>query len=373
MLEQVNPWIDDEEINAVTACLRTGWISEGAYTNKAIGEIKAITNAKYVTLAPNGTLGLFVALLTLDLPRGSEVLVPDFTFFGSCSSIVQAGLVPVPVDVDIETFQICIDDLKRKITSKTSAIMPVHIYGQGADICEIVSLARENSLKVVEDAAQVFGVHYKEQRFKTCDQADSCCKEQRRHLGTFGDIGVFSLFADKTITSGEGGIIVTNSDNIYQKLKLLRNQGRPNSGTFIHPEIGMNFRMTDMQAAILYCQLKKLPAIKAQRLNTYEAYKGAFRKRNIKTMNLAAGSDFIPFRMTALVDDVEAAIGRLEKIDVRARRFFFPMSLQPALKSFSPEKCNGAKYLYDHGICLPIHRDVTLTDIENIAEALASA
>ena len=195
MLEQVNPWIDDEEIAAVTECLKSGWISEGVYTSKVIDEVRSISDAKYVTLAPNGTLGLFVALLTLELPRGSEVLVPDFTFFGSCSSIVQAGLVPVPVDVDTETFQICMDDLKSKITPNTSAVMPVHIYGQGANICEIIALARDNGLKVVEDAAQVFGVYYQDTGTKNCGLSDEkCCKQKSRHFGTFGDIGVFSLF-----------------------------------------------------------------------------------------------------------------------------------------------------------------------------------
>ena len=279
--------------------------------------------------------------------------------------------MPVPVDVDVETFQICMEDLRNKITSNTSAIMPVHIYGQGANICELVSFARENGLKVVEDAAQVFGVCYSESGPHSCNLPKSdCCKSHPRHLGTFGDIGVFSLFADKTITSGEGAIILTNSDTIYEKLKLLRNQGRPNSGTFIHPEIGMNFRTADMQAAILYCQLKKLPLIAHQRRDTHKLYITAFEKLGIRSMKLVPDSDIIPFRMTALVNDVELALDKLQRISVRGRRFFYPMSLQPALASFGLVPCVNSKWLYDHGICLPIHRDVTSGDVQRIAEAL---
>ena len=126
-----------------------------------------------------------------------------------------------------------------------------------------------------------------------------------------------------------------------------------------------------MQAAMLYCQLKKLPRIREQRRNTYELYCSAFEKNGIRTMKRVVGSDFIPFRMTAIVENVDLALENLEKIAVRGRRFFYPMSLQPSLEGLVSGKCENAKWLYDHGVCLPIHRGVDSSDIERISEALA--
>ena len=154
------PWLGDEEIKNLKATIDRSWLTEGPECTKALDTLKNFLGCKYVTFAPNGTLGLFLSLLALDLPSDSEVLVPDFTFFASCSSIAMAGLKPVVVDVDKNTFQIDINDLRRKITSKTRLIMPVHIYGQGCQIIEIMNIAKEFDLKVIEDACQALGVKY---------------------------------------------------------------------------------------------------------------------------------------------------------------------------------------------------------------------
>ena len=215
-------------------------VYRGKNTKKFIEKIKDITGSPYVLPVSNGTLGLYVALLSMNLPRGSEVLIPSFTFFGSASSVYFAGLKPVFVDVDPKTMA-TYENYLQKVTKKTSAIMPVHIYGLSCDMDPIITFAKKK-LKIIEDAAQAIGVKYR-----------------GKHCGTFGDTEVISFFADKTIAMGEGGnAILTNNKGIYKKLKLIRNQGRPNSGTFIHPEFGMNFRITDMQSAIGYAQLKRL-------------------------------------------------------------------------------------------------------------------
>ena len=209
--------------------------------------------------APNGTLGLYLAILSLDLPPNSEVLVPSFTFFGSASSIVFAGHKPVFVDVSTSDYTMDLDDLQSKITKNTAAIMAVHIYGQAARLSAICSIARQHNLYLIEDAAQAIGVEY-----------------EGKHAGTIGDVGVVSFFADKTITTGEGAVLFCKDEQLWKRLRLLRNQGRQNSGTFIHDSLGMNFRITDMQAAVGCAQLEKLDSIKKQRLEAYADYTESF-------------------------------------------------------------------------------------------------
>ena len=369
MIQQVNPWLDDNELQKIKSCLDRNWITEGPYCEEAREKLIDLLGTKYVTFAPNGTLGLFLALVALDLPTNSEVLVPDFTFFGSCSAIVMAGLRPVTVDVDLETYQMDVEDMKSKLSDNTSAIMPVHVYGQGSNICEIIDFAYDNNLRVIEDAAQVLGVKYSSNIAQSCGLID-CCSNKKKHLGTFGDIGVFSLYADKTITAGEGGIICCKDEATFEKIKLLRNQGRPNSGTFIHPAIGMNFRITDLQGAILSSQLDKLPKIIDQRLQIYAQYLDSFKDLNLKFMRLDERSDYIPFRIAATVNQPMELIKKLEDSMVQGRNFFYPMHRQPALEHYNLANCVNSQALYNTGICLPVHREVTKNDIDTISKVL---
>lgn len=371
MISQVSPWLDENEIKNVLESLKNNWITEGPKCSEALEVLSELLNTNYVTFAPNGTLGLFLGLLALDLPTGSEVLVPDFTFFGSCSSIVMAGLKPVTVDVDLHTFQIDLDDLKSKISVNTSAIMPVHIYGQGSNICEIIDLAKKNNLKVIEDAAQVLGVKYSDKESSSCS-VDDCCSINSRSLGTFGDVGVFSLYADKTLTAGEGGVICCKNEETFERIKLLRNQGRPNSGTFIHPAVGMNFRITDLQGGIFLAQLGKLNQIKEQRQRIYDLYKNALKGSNVEFMKLDQRSEYIPFRFVLRTKMLDNSILKLKNNGVEARRFFYPMHKQPALESYNLAPCPIAEELYNTGICLPIHRNITTDEVELISELLLS-
>jgi perosamine synthetase len=369
MISQVSPWLDEAEIANVADTLRNNWITEGPKCAEAIEVLNQLLDCRYVTFAPNGTLGLFLGLLALDLPVGSEVLVPDFTFFGSCSAIVMAGLTPVTVDIDISTFQMDLDDLRLKIGPNASAIMPVHIYGQGSNICEIIEIAKSKNLKVIEDAAQVLGVNYSDSGKLGCQLTD-CCSIESRSLGTFGDVGVFSLYADKTLTSGEGGIICCKNEETYEKLKLLRNQGRPNSGTFIHPAVGMNFRITDLQGAILLAQLDKLSRIKEQRTYTYELYQNLLEGSDITFMELDHRSDFIPFRVALRTKRLDETMAALNNNNIQVRRFFHPMHKQPALEKFNLKPCFGSSKLYETGLCLPIHRGIKYPEVKKITDTI---
>ena len=279
-IKQVMPNIDQTEIEYLSQSVYDKWLTEGPKSKKFLKHIKEFTGSKYAVLAPNGTLGLFLGLLALDLPRGSEVIMPSFTFFASASSIVFAGLKPIFVDVDKDTFNMDVNKIETLITSNTSAIMPVHVYGHSANMSDIMSIAKKNNLKIIEDAAQAYGVSYK-----------------GRHCGVFGDVSMISFFADKTITMGEGAVVLTQNKSLYEKLLLLRNQGRPDSGTFIHQALGMNFRVTDMQCGVGLAQVEKYPATLKKKIEDYDLYFNLLKGvGDLKFLKVEKGSTFVPFR-----------------------------------------------------------------------------
>ena len=300
-------------------------------------------------LAPNGTLGLYLALRGIGIKKGDEVIVPDFTFIGTANSVEMTGATPVFVDVNRNNFQIDLSDADRIVTSKTKAILPVHIYGTVANMDEVIRFATKHGLVVVEDAAQAIGVHYK-----------------NKHAGTFGKAGVFSFFADKTITTGEGGFVVTDDENVYEKLLYLRNQGRKNRGTFIHPELGYNFRMTDIQCAIGLTQLKKLDEIKKRKIKIKEIYIEQLKCiQQITMFKPEKEAEWIPFRIGILCENAHALMEFLRSREIEPRTFFYPLHLQPCylktnkrnlMDDYFPNSIHG----YKHGVCLPAY----LSDIK---------
>jgi perosamine synthetase len=252
------PWVGHEEYAALASCFENNWITEGPKSEAFRRAILEMIGARYGVLAPNGTLALYLALRAAGVGPGDEVLVPDFTFFASASSVEMVGARPVFVDVNRRNFQIDLDggDADRLVGPKTKAIMPVHIYGTVADMDQVAAFARRHGLTIVEDAAQALGARWK----------GKCA-------GTFGTTAAFSFFADKTITTAEGGMVVTDDADIYDRLLYLRNQGRKDRGSFIHPEVGYNFRMTDLQAAVGLVQLSKFARIVARKAELLQLYR----------------------------------------------------------------------------------------------------
>lgn len=353
-ITQVDLFLDAQELEKIERSVMDRWLTEGPNAAKLAEQIRDYAKTKHVVFAPNGTLGLFLGLLGLDLPRGSEILIPAFTFYGSASSAVFAGLSPVFVDCYPDTFNIDIEDLERKITPRTRAIMPVHIYGQMCDIERVMDVANRHGLKVIEDAAQAFGVRF-----------------NGKHAGTFGDVAVFSFFSDKSITMGEGSALFTQDDALFERLKLLRNQGRPNSGTFVHPELGMNFRITDLQAGMGLVQFGKLDHIRRRRNELWRIYASELDGvGDIKLMQIHPSSELIPFRVpftTAHKAELEAFM-RAENIETRG--FFYPMHLQPKLRSDPPQSLPVSEKLAETGLCLPVHHHISDDDARRVADVI---
>ncbi|MBZ0128014.1 MAG: DegT/DnrJ/EryC1/StrS family aminotransferase [Rhodobacteraceae bacterium] len=355
-ITQVMPFIGNEELALITESIEARWLTEGPNAAAFLEHIRDYTGCKYVVLAPNGTLGLHLALLALDLPAGSEIIIPSFTFFGSASSAVFANLVPVFVDVDPETFNIDPARLEQAITPNTRAIMPVHVYGHSANMDAVMDVAARHGLKVIEDAAQAYGVIYK-----------------GRHCGTIGDIGVISFFADKTITMGEGAVVMTNDEATYTRLRYLRNQGRENSGTFIHDALGMNYRITDIQAATGLAQARKFPAVEKHKQTIHALYRELLEGvGDLSFLRVEDGSNLIPFRFCLRTAHREGLAAALDAAGVQTRSFFYPMHRQPPLEKYHRATNDMAvsERLYEEGLLLPVHIEVSEEDVHYMCDVV---
>jgi perosamine synthetase len=236
------PWLGGNEKKYVDDCLDTNWISsKGKYIHQFEEKFAEYLGVKYATGISNGTTALHLALETLGIGKGDEVIVPTFTYIASVSSILYTWATPVFVDSLASTWQLDPEDIKRKITSKTKAIMPVHLYGHPCEMDEICKIAKEYNLFIVEDCAEAFGSKYKD-----------------KYAGTFGDISTFSFYGNKTITTGEGGMLITNDFNLYDKAYHLKMHGVSKEIEYWHDVIGYNYRMTNICAAIGLAQLENV-------------------------------------------------------------------------------------------------------------------
>jgi perosamine synthetase len=353
-VKEVDLYLDDNELQAIAGCIQKRWLTEGPNTQSLREAIMAETKSPFVTFAPNGTLGLFLALLALDLPKDSEIIIPSFTFYASATAAIFAGLKPVFADVKIDTYNLDPEEFRKKITNKTRAVMVVHCYGQSSELDAILQIAKEYDLRVIEDAAQGFGVRYKNQ-----------------HVGTFGEVGMISFFSDKVVTMGEGAALLIRDEQLFERIKLMRNQGRPSAGTFIHPELGMNFRITDLHAAIGLSQIKKFPEIRARRLALWNHYREALQDvGDIQFMTVIQESNLTPFRFPLTTKYNVDLQQYLQKNGIGTRGFFYPMHLQPKLRTDPVAELPNSETLFNTGLCLPVHKHIRDQDVQYIVETI---
>lgn len=256
------PQIGNLEITNVLKALKSGWISSrGFFISEFEKTFSEYLGGGYAVAVSNGTNALQAGITALGLGKGDEILVPNFTFAASINSIINAGCTPSLVDIDRETWTIDIGQIRKKITKKTKAIMPVHIYGQPCRIDEIKKIAKKNNLLVIEDCAEAIGATYK-----------------GRMVGLDFDCSCFSFFANKTITTGEGGMIIFKKKNYEEQARLIVNHGMSLKIKYHHEIIGNNFRMTNIQAAIGVAQIKKIKKLLVERKKIFYLYNNYFKK-----------------------------------------------------------------------------------------------
>lgn len=360
-IPQFQTWIGTEEYEALAPCFEEGWITEGPRAKAFSEQLLALMDVPYGVFAPNGTLAIYLALRAIEIGPGDEVIVPDFTFLGSASAVQMTGARPVFVDVNRDNFQIDLTDAARLVTPRTKAIMPVHIYGTMADMGAVLAFAARHNLLVIEDAAQAVGLY-----------------SEGTHAGTFGAVGTFSFFADKTITTGEGGFIVTRDKNVYENLLYLRNQGRIERGSFIHPRMGYNFRMTDLQCAMGIVQLAKFPEIVRRKEHIRALYEQELQGvPQIQFFKPSPDANFIPFRIGVLCDDGAKVMAFMKDRGIEGRSFFYPLHRQPCFEylkdgQFGMDDADfpNAVYGYEHGICLPTYPTLKDEEVRYVCAAL---
>ena len=342
---QIEPWIDHAELEQLKRVIDSTFLTESALTKEFEGLVTEYTGSKYVVAVANGSMALVSGLLALGIGAGDEVIVPNFTFVASCNSVILAGAQPVFCEVDPKTF--CIDPAKIEalITPRTKAIMPVHLYGQSADMPEILRIARKHHLKVIEDAAQSIGVVF-----------------EGEHVGQKSDLSIISFYGNKTITCGEGGVVMTQSKEIADKVYRLKNHGRSKRGTFVHEEVGYNFSMTEMQAAIGIAQMKKLPKIIQKKKEIAERYYSELK--GIEGLEMAEIDPRCTpvFWFTSLLTPYRESLENyMKSFQIQTRRFFCPLHLQPCYqnRATASSAFPVSETIYEQGLSLPSSYSLT--------------
>ncbi|MBD3406833.1 MAG: aminotransferase class V-fold PLP-dependent enzyme [Candidatus Lokiarchaeota archaeon] len=254
MIYVAKPIVESEEIQAVKEVLKSGMLAEGKVSREFEKKYSEYIGVKYSTVTSNGTTALHTALEAMNIQPGDEVITSPFTFIASANTIAMIGAIPIFVDIDPFTYNIDPELIEAAITPKTKAIMPVHIFGMPADMKQIMEIAEKHDLLVLEDACQAHGAEI-----------------GGRKVGSFGDAAAFSFYATKNMMTGEGGMITTNNEELYDNATMVKNHGRGKKGGYSHFQIGYNFRMLDIVSALGIVQLERLPdVIRAQRKNAEE-------------------------------------------------------------------------------------------------------
>lgn len=340
----------------VNDCLDSTWIScKGKYVSLFEEKFAAYIGTRYATACCNGTTALHLALETLGFSRGDEVLVPSFTYIASVNTIVQAGARPVFVDSLRDGWQMDPADMARKITPKTRAIMAVHLYGQVSDMTRIMEIAQAHGLLVVEDCAEAFG-----------------SRQGERFAGTFGDIAAFSFFGNKTITTGEGGMVVTDNPVLYEKAARLKAQGVAPYRQYWHDTMAYNYRMTNICAAIGLAQLERADAFLERKRAIARMYEEGLRSLPVETHRELPGTTH-SFWMCSLLlrsqDERDALRRFLDERGVETRPLFYPVHTMPGYnRAFA--KLPVAEDIGLRGINLPSWPGLTDGQIAYICAAV---
>lgn len=346
------PYLGGNEKKYVNECLDTNWISsKGHFVNDFEKAFAKYIGTDYASAVSNGTVAIHLAVVALGIGPGDEVIVPTFTYIASANPIAQVGAIPVFVDSLKDTWQMDPDDIERKITEKTKAIMVVHLYGHPCDMDKIIGIAKKYDLFVIEDCAEAIGSEYKGKK-----------------VGSFGDIGCFSFFGNKTITSGEGGMVLTNDATLHDRLVRYKGQGLAKYREYWHDIAGFNYRMTNIQAAIGLAQLEQIQSFidkKQQVASWYQKYlKGLPVIFHRQTKDV-----FHTYWMCSIL--VEKADIRdklrdyLKQQGIETRPTFYPIHTMP-MYSGKYAKHHTAEDLASRGINLPSYPLLEEDDIKNI-------
>ncbi|MBI4436814.1 MAG: DegT/DnrJ/EryC1/StrS family aminotransferase [Candidatus Omnitrophica bacterium] len=351
------PRLSGREGEYLAECLKTNWISSGGPFVPAFEEAFSVQcGCRYGIACTSGTTALHLAMATLGLGRGDEVILPTFTMIATANAVAYTGAKPVLVDSEPKTWNIDIEQIEMKITSRTKAIVPIHTYGHPADMDPLVSLSQRKNLVVIEDAAHAHGAEYKGKR-----------------AGGFGQAACFSFYANKIITTGEGGMITTNDEAFAEKARMLRDHAFSKERHFWHKVAGFNYRMTNLQAAIGLAQTEQFDSLVEARIKNAEIYEALLKETPGLTLPPRTPGIKNVFWMYAILVEKEFGISRdalrqrLASKGIETRTFFIPIHLQPIYRRKYRREFPVSEELCEKGMYLPSAPTLTKKDIERIA------
>lgn len=358
MIPIARPYIGEEEINAVTGVLRSGMLAQGTNVSRFEEEFARYCGVCEAVAVSNGTAALHATLLAFGLTSGDEVIVPDFTFFATASSVCMCGAKPVFTDVNPRTFNIDPVSLQEKIGRKTKAVIGVHLYGLPFDITPIREICEDAKIPLIEDAAQSHGALYNKTR-----------------AGGLGDAGCFSFYPTKNITTGEGGMVTTNNRKLASKIRILINHGQ--SEKYLHTCLGYNYRMTDIGGALGSVQLSRVESFNASRRENASYYSANIKVRGLLVPMVPPHAFHVYHQYVVKVTE-DCAMTRsdlssyLTKHGIgNAIHYPIPLHKQPAFKEYSGETvCPVSDMLSEQVLSLPVHPSVTRTEREYIVTTL---
>lgn len=359
------PLLNGNELKYLTECIETGWISsEGPFITKFEEQFSQYIGCSHGIAVSNGSAALDIAIKALNIGPGDEVIMPTFTIISPAQSVVTAGAIPILIDSDPLTWNMDVTQIEAKITSRTKAILVVHIYGLPVDMDPIIELAKKYKLKIIEDAAEMHGQTYKG---KMC--------------GSFGDISIFSFYPNKLITTGEGGMLLTNDTELAKRCKKLRNLCfEPNGPRFVHHEIGWNYRMTNLQAALGVAQLEQIGNfIEKKRIigTTYQKGLSSLRSKGYQLPLEKTDYSENIYWVFALVapnqNEKERMVAHLTEHKIGTRPFFWCMHEQPVFQKmslFKNESYPVAEKLARNGFYIPSGLGLNLNNQQKVIETI---
>jgi perosamine synthetase len=360
ILPVYRPDLTGNEVLYVLDCLESSWISSlGSYIGKFEHALSEITGAPHAITVCNGTVALHLALHCLNVGPGDEVIVPSFTYIASVNAIAQTGAAPVFAESRESDWLIDPAKIEALITPHTKVIMPVHLYGAVCDMSTIMAIARKHGLKVVEDCAESLGASLNGQ-----------------HSGTFGDIGTFSFFGNKTITTGEGGAVVTMDESLASRLRTVKGQGQSPTRRYWHEELGFNYRMTNIAAAIGVAQSERLPAILQRKRTIAARYRSLLGAQPVKFQKLDQGVFSSEWLFSVLLPrgcDRDRLMADMLAEHVETRPVFYCAHHMPMYDGIVDVNVPIAQDIASRGISLPSYPTLTEADLERVAETLRAS
>lgn len=353
------PDIREKEWEYVSDCVLSGWVSStGKYVQRFEEMFAAYCNTTYAVSCSNGTTALHLALLACGVGPGDEVIVPSLTFIATANAVLYTGAKPVFIDSEARTWNMDPAKIEEKITPKTKAVIPVHLYGHPADMDPICSIAEQHNLLVIEDAAEAHGALYKGQK-----------------VGSIGDLGIFSFFGNKIITTGEGGMIVTDNAEFAEKMTLLRDHGMDPQKRYWHTVLGYNYRLTNIQAALGVAQMEKIDDILLRKRNNAAIYTEILAEvPGLTPPPQESWAKSVFWLYSVLIDRKKFGCSRDELMDllrergIDTRRFFYPVHQQPVYGEDAVLPV--AESVAEEGLSLPSSSKLSNNDIKNIAKTI---